>query len=136
MTQNRFFTMEDLDRYEAAQRDKAPTSNGHVRAPPKTEPAHFYTKTPNWVFDMPERKKLDASSAVVLFEICRLTVGMHKERTAIGLDRLATRCNLAKSTCNLAIHRLEEAGLVRRVRNTTTGGRQVASSIEWCGEPE
>ena len=125
-------TLEDAERYEAEQR--AAKSNGHVRAPPKPE-KDFYTKTPNWVFDMPERKKLDASSALVLFEICRLTVGMHTERTAIGLDRLAARCNLAKSTCNLAIHRLEEAGLVRRVRNTTKGGRQVASSIEWCGEP-
>lgn len=127
-------TEERLQRWEAKRR-KENASNAHVRAPPSTEPATHYTKTPNWLFDMPERKNLDAPSAVALLQIARLTYGMHSPTISvvISVERLAVRCNFSAATCRRALRRLEEVGLIRRENRVDKNGTQMPNAIYLLG---
>jgi len=128
MAETHWATEDDIERWETKQREKR-ASNGHVRAPPKAEPATHYTKVPNWVFDAAGKKDLDAPSTVVLLQICRLTFGMHTSATVISIEHLAVRCHFSAATCKRALNQLVEAGLIRREKRTDKSGRQVASEL-------
>lgn len=138
MPVGRPISLQDIDRYEAAQRDKAPTSNGHVRAPPEAdgEPRGYYTKVPNWLFEIAADKDLDASSTVVLFQIARLTIGMHSPTltVVISMKRLAARCNFTPATCNRALKRLEQVGLIRRENRAGNNGEQGPNALHLIGK--
>lgn len=130
-------TLEQLDRIEATRRDTAPLSNGHVRAPPepKAEPKGYYTKVPNWLFESAADKDLDASSTVVLFQIVRLTIGMHSPTLSVVIStkRLAARCNFSPATCNRAMKRLEQAGLIRRENRAGNNGEHGPNALHLMG---
>ena len=127
-------TEERLQRWEAKRRQTS-ASGGQERGPPSTEPTGYYTKVPNWLFDLPERKNLDAPSAVALFQIARLTYGMHSPTLSavISVEQLAVRCNFSAATCRRALRRLEEAGLIRRENRVDKNGTQMPNAIYLLG---
>lgn len=135
MSETRWATEEDVGRWETKRREKS-VSNGHVRAPPNAEPAGYYTKVPNWMFDLPERKNLDAPSTVALFQIARLTYGMHSPTfsAVISVEQLAIRCHFSAATCHRALRRLEEVGLIRREKRLDKNGKQTPSALYLLGE--
>lgn len=136
MAEVRWATEEDVRRWEAKQSVNGSPAKGNSRSPPKSEPAAYYTKVPNWLFDVAAKKDLDASSTVVLFQIARLTYGMHSPTLSvvISVEQLAVRCNFSAATCHRALRRLEEVGLIRREKRVDKNGKQTPSALYLLGK--